>query len=215
MQAYIAFGWFALFFREEAGVSATRAGLLVAILAAMSVPISMVVPALAARMPDQRGLIAFLVGCYLVAYTGMLVAPGAGAWLWVVLAGIASGAFPLALTLVGMRTSRPAATAALSAFAQSTGYLIAGTGPVLVGLLHGATRSWASTFVLLYVAVAAMAVSGWFVGRPRDVEDEIHAARCGPARHPADVTWPRHGLCTDRSPAVDAPHLRCRRRAVD
>ena len=172
MQAYVAFGWFALFFRERAGVSATRAGLLVAVIAALSIPISVVVPSLAARMRSQRPIVLGLVASYLVAYTGMLIAPRAGAFVWVVLTGIGSGAFPLALTLIGLRTRTPQSTAALSAFAQSIGYLLAGTGPLLVGVLHGATGQWTWPFVLLFAALTVMAVAGWRVAAPGDVEDD-------------------------------------------
>lgn len=173
MQAYIAFGWFALFFREQAHVSAFRAGLLVAVLAAFAVPISAIVPALAARRPDQRPLVFGLLALYVVAYVGMLVAPGAGQWAWAVLAGIAGGTFPLALTMIGLRTRTAEATASLSAFAQSTGYLYAGAGPLLVGVLHGATGGWGWAFVLLFADLAVMAVAGWYAGQPRFVEDDL------------------------------------------
>jgi len=176
MQAYVAFGWFALFFRERGGFSAAQAGVLVAVLAAMSIPISMVLPTVAVRLPDQRPLVGLLLTCYVVAYAGMLLAPRGGAWLWVVLAGTGSGAFPLVLTLIGLRTSRPEATASLGAFVQSIGYLVAGTGPLLVGVLHGATGGWAGPFVLLFVAVAVMGVAGWYVAVPGDVEDELGTA---------------------------------------
>lgn len=173
LQAYVAFGWFALFFSERAGVSAARAGLLVAVLAAMSIPSSIVIPSLAARLRSQRPLVAVLVGCYVIAYTGMLVAPRAGAFVWVVLVGIGAGAFPLALTLIGLRSRTPATTSALSAFAQSIGYLLAAGGPLLVGVLHGADGSWTGPFALLFGALAVMAVSGWLVAEPRDVEDDL------------------------------------------
>lgn len=179
MQAYIAFGWFALFFRERGGYSAAEAGVLVAVLAAMSIPISMVLPTVAVRLPDQRPLVALLLACYVAAYAGMLLAPRGGAWVWVVLAGTGSGAFPLVLTLIGLRTSRPEATASLGAFVQSIGYLVAGSGPLLVGVMHGATGGWTGPFVLLFCAVAVMGVAGWFVAVPGDVEDDLRPAAAG------------------------------------
>jgi CP family cyanate transporter-like MFS transporter len=172
LQAYVAFGWFAQLYRD-AGLSAQRAGLLVAFLAALSIPVSMVMPAWAARMRSQRPLIVLLVVLYLVAYVGLLVAPSTAPWLWAALAGLASAAFPLALTLIGLRTRTPATTAALSAFAQSVGYLLAGAGPLLVGVLYGATGGWRWPFVLLFAALVAMLVAGWVVGRERYVEDDL------------------------------------------
>jgi CP family cyanate transporter-like MFS transporter len=172
LQAYVAFGWFAQLYRD-AGLSAQRAGLLVAFLAALSIPVSMVMPAWAARVRSQRPLIVLLVVMYVVSYVGLLVAPRTAPWLWAALAGLASAAFPLALTLIGLRTRTPGTTAALSAFAQSVGYLLAGTGPLLVGVLYGATGGWGWPFVLLFVALVAMLVSGWIVGRERYVEDDL------------------------------------------
>jgi len=173
MQAYVSFGWFALFFREEAGVSATRAGLLVAVYAALSIPVSLVIPTLAARMRSQRPILAALVACYGVAYAGMLAAPLAGAWVWVVLAGIGSGAFPLVLTLIGLRSRTPEVTTALSAFTQSVGYVLAGGGPVLVGVMHGSGLGWGPTFVLLFGALTVMAAAGWRAAAPGVVEDDL------------------------------------------
>jgi CP family cyanate transporter-like MFS transporter len=172
LQAYVAFGWFAQLYRD-AGVSPQQAGLLVAFLAALSIPTSMVMPAWAARMRSQRPLMLLLVALYAVAYVGLLVAPRSGAWLWAALTGLGAAAFPLSLTLIGLRTRTPATTAALSAFAQSIGYLLAGTGPLLVGVLYGATGGWGWPFALLFGALAAMLVSGWVVGRERYVEDDL------------------------------------------
>jgi len=176
IQAYVAFGWFAQLYRD-AGLSAARAGLLVAFLAALSIPTSMVMPAWAARMRSQRPLIVLLVLVYVVSYVGLLTAPRSAPWLWVALAGLGAAAFPLALTLIGLRTRTPATTASLSAFAQSIGYLFAGAGPLLVGILHGATGGWGWPFALLFVVLAAMLGSGWVVGRERYVEDDLARRR--------------------------------------
>ena len=63
------------------------------------------------------------------------------------------------------------ATASLSAFAQSVGYVLAGGGPLLVGVLHGRSGGWTGSFVLLFAALAVMVVAGWSAARPRFVED--------------------------------------------
>lgn len=176
MQAYVAFGWFALFFQEEGGFTAARSGLLVAFLAGLSIPVSLAVPSLAARMTSQRPLVVFHVGCYLVAYTGMLLAPRSGAWVWALLVGVGAGAFPLALTMIGLRTRTADATASLSAFSQSVGYVLAGTGPLLVGVLHGRSGDWSAPFALLFAGLLVVLVAGWYAAQPRFVEDELPAA---------------------------------------
>ncbi|MFL6161302.1 MAG: MFS transporter [Jatrophihabitantaceae bacterium] len=171
-QAYVAFGWFANFFRHN-HVAAAEAGLLVAFYSALSIPISMVIPAVAVR--GQRGLVAGLAACGMTSYLGMLLAPVGGAWLWMLLGGIGSGMFPLTLTMIGLRSCQVAVTASLSAFTQGVGYLVAGTGPLLVGLLLGLTGDdWTWPLVLLVVANIGSLGFGWYAASPRLVEDELN-----------------------------------------
>jgi MFS transporter, CP family, cyanate transporter len=169
-QAYVAFGWFAKFLHAH-GVSSDRAGWMVALLAAVSIPVSMVVPSVPPKR--HRLVIAVISLCYLIAYVGLAVAPVGGAWLWMALAGIGSGMFPLALTMIGLRARTTETTAALSAFVQAIGYVVAGTGPLLFGVLYGATGDWTLPLALLFIALAIAFVSGWLASRPTYVDDEL------------------------------------------
>jgi CP family cyanate transporter-like MFS transporter len=172
-QAYIAFGWFAKLLKAH-GISSGTAGAMVAVLAAMSIPISMVVPTVAPR--HHRTVVMCLSACYLVAYVGLTVAPSGGAWAWMVLTGIGSGTFPLVLTMIGQHARTAETTAALSAFVQAIGYIVAGTGPLLFGVLYGATNRWGWPLALLFMALTVSAVSGWLVSRPSYVDDELAAS---------------------------------------
>jgi CP family cyanate transporter-like MFS transporter len=169
-QAYIAFGWFAKF-EHAHGVSSSTAGWMVALVAAMTIPVSMVVPTVAPRR--HRLVVTVLSGCYLVAYVGFALAPVGGAWVWMTLTGIASGLFPLALTMIGLRSRTAETTAALSAFVQTIGYIVAGSGPLLFGVLYGATNSWTLPRGLLFIALAIAFASGWLASRPNFVDDEL------------------------------------------
>ena len=108
-----------------------------------------------------------LAGAYLVAYVGLAVAPAGGAWVWMVLAGIGSGTFPLALTMIGLRPRTAETTAALSAFVQAIGYIVAGTGPLLFGVLYGATNRWAlaARIAVRRAAPSSLVAAGWRVAR--------------------------------------------------
>lgn len=181
LHAYVVFGWFAQYFRD-AGLPAVHAGLWVGIVIALGIPGSLITPMLTARIRDQRFLISVLMACYVIAYTGMLVAPVRGAWLWAVVLSVALACFPLSLTLIALRTRTGATTASLSAFTQSVGYLMAGAGPLLVGLLYGATGAWSAPFALLFALLAVQGVAGWRVGRPFQLEDEV-GSRERPSRH--------------------------------
>lgn len=178
LHAYVMFGWFAQLWRD-AGYSPAAAGALVGLLAGVSIPLSWLLPPLLARSQHQRRVLLPVIACYPVAYVGLLVAPAGPAVLWALLAGIGACTFPLILTLIGLRARTAEGTAALSAFTQSAGYLLAAAGPFVVGLLYDATGEWTIPLILLLVLVVPMLGLATWLSRPLLLEDELeqHAAR--------------------------------------
>ncbi|QQM44278.1 CynX/NimT family MFS transporter [Streptomyces liliifuscus] len=174
--AYITMGWMAQIFRD-AGVPAGTAGLLLAVTMVMGVPLAFVIPRLATRLPHQGPIVVALGVCGLVGYAGLYLAPAGGAWAWALLLGIANCAFPLALTMVGMRARTGAGVAQLSAFAQSTGYLISIPGPLLVGVLYQHSGGWGLPIALMAGLMIPQIVVGILAGRDRTVEDEAARRR--------------------------------------
>ena len=170
MQAYITFGWFARFLHEH-GIAASTAGWMVALLSALGIPTSIIAPNVPVRY--HRLLMHVLALCFVVAYIGLGVAPVGGAWVWMVLSGIGNGMFPLALTMIGLRSRSPQTTGALSAFVQAIGYIVAGTGPLLFGVLYGATGSWVLPLALLWISLGLAWLFGWLACTPRYVDDEL------------------------------------------
>ncbi|MFE7978614.1 CynX/NimT family MFS transporter [Streptomyces shenzhenensis] len=169
--AYITMGWMAQIFRD-AGVPAGTAGLLLAVTMVMGVPLAFVIPRLATRLPRQGPIVLALGACGLAGYAGLYLAPAGGAWAWALLLGIANCAFPLALTMVGMRARTGTGVAQLSAFAQSTGYLISIPGPLLVGVLYQHSGGWGLPIALMAGLMIPQMAVGVLAGRNRTVEDE-------------------------------------------
>ncbi|MEU8684827.1 MFS transporter [Streptomyces sp. NPDC048611] len=169
--AYITMGWMPQIFRD-AGVSAGTAGVLLAVTMAMGVPLSFVLPRLATRMRHQGPLVALLGLCGLAGYAGLWLAPAAGAWAWALLMGISNCAFPLALTMIGMRATSAAGVVKLSAFAQSVGYLISIPGPLLVGTLYQHSGGWGLPIALMAGLMVPQVAVGVLAGRDRRIEDE-------------------------------------------
>ncbi|MGY3200827.1 CynX/NimT family MFS transporter [Streptomyces sp. TE5632] len=172
--AYITMGWMPQIFRD-AGVPASTAGLLLAFIMMMGVPLAFVIPRLATRLPQQGPIVLVLGVSGLIGYTGLYFAPAAGALVWALLLGIANCAFPLALTMVGMRARSGVGVAKLSAFAQSTGYLISIPGPLLVGVLYQHSGGWGLPLALLAGLMIPQTIAGVLAGRDRTVEDEAAA----------------------------------------
>ncbi|WP_369203812.1 CynX/NimT family MFS transporter [Streptomyces sp. PU-14G] len=168
--AYITMGWLPQIFRD-AGVSASAAGVMLAVTMGMGIPLSFVLPKVAARMRHQGPLVLALGVCGLIAYAGLWLAPASGAWLWAVVLGVSNCAFPLALTMIGMRSRSSAGVVKLSAFAQSTGYLLSIPGPLLVGSLHDLSGDWRMPLVLMAALMVAQMASGLLAGRDRVIED--------------------------------------------
>jgi MFS transporter, CP family, cyanate transporter len=169
LSGYATMGWLARMFRD-AGFSAADAGLLLAGVTVVGIPLALLMPALAGRV-SPRPLVLTMSGAMVLSYLGMAFAPHAGALLWVTLLAIGQAAFPLALALIGMRARTPQGIVALSAFAQSTGYLIAALGPLVVGTLYEVTGGWMLPLGFLILAAIVQAIAGLAAARPRFLED--------------------------------------------
>jgi MFS transporter, CP family, cyanate transporter len=165
---YTMLTWLPDLLEARAGVSPVEAGGLLAVAAGLGVPCSLLVPPLSSRSHHQ---VAWVVGVsvpILIAIVGLLSAPAAVPVVWTVLYGLGTGsAFPLALTLVLLRTRDAAQTGRLSATAQSAGYLLAAVGPLGVGLLHEATGGWTAALWTLLGLVLAQIAAGLAAARPR------------------------------------------------
>ncbi len=177
LQAYAIFGWFAQLWRDH-GYSASQAGALVGVVAAVSIPLSLWAPAAVARRHDQRVLLLGIMACYPVGYLGLILAPHRLALLWAVLVGVGAVTFPIVLTLIGLRSRTPQGTAALSGLTQSLGYLLAAVGPFGVGTIYDATGGWTWPLVLLTALMVPQIALGLYVARPAYIEDQL------PARQP-------------------------------
>ncbi|MFI6129648.1 MFS transporter [Micromonospora sp. NPDC051141] len=171
LSGYAIMGWLAQLFRD-AGYRPEAAGLLLAGVTALGVPVALTMPALAGRLATLRPLVLSLTAFSTAAYVGLALAPRGLAPLWVLLLALGQGAFPLILTTIGLRARTAEGTVALSAFAQSTGYVIAALGPLLVGILYETTGGWTAPLGFLLVALAVQTTAGMVIARPRYIEDE-------------------------------------------
>ncbi|MEU4397841.1 MFS transporter [Micromonospora orduensis] len=171
LSGYAIMGWLAQLFRD-AGYQPEAAGLLLAGVTALGVPIALLMPTVAGRMTSLRPLVLGLTTASTLAYLGLALAPRGAALLWVTLLAIGQGAFPMILTAIGLRARTAEGTVALSAFAQSTGYVIAALGPLMVGILYEITGGWTAPIGFLLAALAVQTAAGMAIARPRYVEDE-------------------------------------------
>lgn len=171
LNAYVVLGWLPSML-VDAGWDPAAAALPLALFGALSVPMSILLPALAARRRDQRGLVALTTGCYALGYLALwaavAVAPAAVGlgWAGAALLGLGNGAFPLAITLIGLRGRDAEVTAALSGMVQGGGYLLAALGPLAVGLLRQLTDGWPVPLAVVLGTLVVQQLSGSRAARP-------------------------------------------------
>ncbi|NHB85779.1 MFS transporter [Tessaracoccus sp. HDW20] len=171
-QAYSIFGWLPSVYRS-AGIDEVQAGLLLGIATGVGIVPAFLIPAYVARTGNPSVLFVTIIAFLVTGYLGLLIAPTTAPWLWAVCLALGTASFPLLLALFGTRAATPAATAALSGFGQSVGYLIATLGPLSFGVLHAATGGWTASIMLQLVLIVPMLIAGLHACRPQLIEDQI------------------------------------------
>jgi CP family cyanate transporter-like MFS transporter len=168
MQSLLFYGslsWLPEIYRDR-GLDAAAAGFLLLLFNVCGIVGNLAAPVLASRRADQRGAVAAALTLYLVSLIGVLLAPTATAPLWALLLGTAQGAsLSLALLIIVLRSADSEAAARLSSMAQSGGYLLAATGPLVMGLLHAATNDWTAPLLFLIAVAVLIWVPGLIAAR--------------------------------------------------
>lgn len=160
----------------DVGTSLTFGSSMLSILSLLGTVGSLIVPALTTRIRSPFLLIVVFDALLLIGFVGLLFSPMSMPIVWVACVGIGLNCFPLALTLMNLRSRTRAGSAGLSGFGQGVGYLIASVGPFGVGLARSATGDWTLPFVLLILTLPVSVVCGWFGTRKRHIEDEAPQA---------------------------------------
>jgi MFS transporter, CP family, cyanate transporter len=145
--------WTAAMYQEQ-GMPAAEAGGVLASFTFCFMLANPVVGMLSKQL-DRRG---WLAGCSIVSTIGLagMATAGAWPWLWVPLTAFGlGGAFTLSMTLPLDHTHTPDAANRWNAFVLTIGYLIAATGPFIMGVMHDHSGHFAGGFQLL-VGVSAL-----------------------------------------------------------
>lgn len=159
----------------DAGASDAFGGTMVGVFSVMGLVAAFGAPTLCARIANPFPVVIVCAACYLIGFAGLYFAPMAAPIVWVVVLGLGPSTFPMALTLINLRTRSHVGSSALSGFTQGIGYTVACLGPLLFGVFHDATDGYAAPFGLLVVAVVVVLVGAYQACKPRMLEDSWHA----------------------------------------
>jgi CP family cyanate transporter-like MFS transporter len=143
----------------EHGWSEGRAGALLAVVQAVTVPTGLALPWLADRRGSRRFYLATAAAVQMFGLLGVQLLPDA-AWLWAVVLGLAIGTlFPLAMTLPLDLSDDPGAAVAVTAMMLGVGYTITGAAPLVLGYIRDATGSFSAALWLIFGIEACLLVT--------------------------------------------------------
>lgn len=168
--AYCIFGWLSPILRDR-GLDGVAAGVVVSVSVMTQVFTCLLVPSIAVRCKDQRLINVILVAMAVTGLFGFLFAPLSTVWLWAIVQGMGQGGLiAIAMTIIVLRSRDAHVASHLSGMAQCVGYMLAAVGPLLVGLIHGATGSYNATAILFALLGLGAALFGWGAGRAVHVQ---------------------------------------------
>lgn len=154
---------------ESHGMSSGRAGWMLSYMTIPGMAASLVTPAVSRRLPRSELEVALAAVLLAIGYVGLIVFGASAPYVWVTSLGLGGGLLiALALGYIVAR-AHDHHVAHLSTMAQGVGYLIAASGPFVVGALHGLTSSWTVPLLVLLAVLVPMVLAGFVAGREGQV----------------------------------------------
>lgn len=154
------------------GYGASAAGWMLSLMQFSLIPITFIVPIIAEKMSNQKLLSGITGGLFIFGVLGLILGNSVLIPVAVISLGIGAGAaFSLSMMFFSLRTTSGQQASEMSGMAQSFGYLMAATGPVLFGALHDYNNSWILPLVVLGVVGAIIFICGIQAGKNRTISD--------------------------------------------
>lgn len=178
--------WLPSLLADEQGLSRSAAGSSSSLFQLLAIVGAFAVPALVAWWGRPSLVLLAVTATWTALPIGLLVAPSL--WpLWCCVAGVAQGGGMTIVFIAVVRRSRGTTeNRRMSAMVQGGGYVVAATGPPVVGWVHDVSGGWTVPLLVILGAVTLMAV----VGAPA-AGGRADAATDGGAEAPAeDVPGP-------------------------
>lgn len=148
------------------GYSLGKAGWMLSIMQFAVIPMTFIVPLLAGKLPNQKIISIFVGSLFILGVLGLIQGHATIIVIAVIFIGIACGsAFSLSMMFFTLRTKDGYEASELSGMAQSIGYLLAATGPILFGGLSDLTNSWSIPLFMLLLVSFVILIAGILAAR--------------------------------------------------
>jgi CP family cyanate transporter-like MFS transporter len=164
-QAFAYYGvtaWLPLLLRDELGMAPGTAGLSASIFQIAAITGAFGVPVLLRVLPGPRAVVLIVVAAWSTLPLGLLLAPAL--WpVWCAVGGAAQGGGLVVVFSLIVRSARDLAdNRRISALVQGGGYVVASTGPTVVGAVHEATAGWTAPLLVVLGAIILLGTAGTF-----------------------------------------------------
>lgn len=165
--AYCVFGWLP-FILQSRGAGVLDSGVTLSVSIGTQLLTALGGPFIATAFRDQRPAVVLFMSLTLLGLLGIVYAPLPSRTLWAMILGLGQGGtFSVALSLIVLRARDAPMAGRLSGMAQSVGYSLAATGPLVVGTLYDWTGAWHAVAVLFCTIALAGTLAGLGAGRRR------------------------------------------------
>lgn len=166
------------------GFTKETGGLMLSYFQLIGIPTSFIIPMLATKMKSQRPIVVFVNSFFII---GVIILLSNQSLLAIVIAttliGFATSSnFALSLTFFSIRARNARDSAELSGMAQSIGYCVSATGPIVVGFILDITHNWSVPLFLLIGITIVVIFFGLSAGKNQYVLDEAYGGK----RHATD-----------------------------
>lgn len=173
LNIYAMLAWLPTILQQHLGLDRSAAGVAFSVYTFMTLPMAFITPLIANKLKNPMPLAVLLAAAGPLGYLGMIYGVGP-AWLVTLVAGLAGGAFPLAIAMFNLRTRSAMGSAAIAGFAMGIGYLAGTLGPLLGGWLYASTGTWTTPLWVYAGTVLPMSLGGLMMARPgRFLEDKF------------------------------------------
>ncbi len=167
--AYCVFGWLP-FILQSRGVGVLDSGVTLSVSIGAQLLTALGGPFIATVFRDQRPAVVLFMGLTLLGLLGIVYAPLSTRTAWAIVLGLGQGGtFSVALSLIVLRAHDASTAGRLSGMAQSVGYTLAATGPLLLGTFYDWTGAWHAAAALFCIVTLVGTLAGLGAGRRRFV----------------------------------------------
>ena len=165
MTFYIILAWLPEILQSR-GFDANFSGWMLSLSQATGIAGSVIIPLWASKKKNQKDIVLILFILEIIGILGLLFSKMDLVILWVSFIGfVLGGCFGLALLFIVLRSKDTNTTTELSGFAQSVGYLVAATGPIIFGKIFDLTLNWTYPLLLLLVIATVKLYAGLGAGK--------------------------------------------------